>query len=716
MKLAVAIAVGAAAAGIAATPARAQQKEPAEWRAFTASLDAYARADRIVGASAVFVQDGRIVARHAFGAADAATGRPVDERTIFHWGSITKTIGAAAVMQLRDRGRLSLDDPVLRWIPELRQVHDPFGAADSITIRHLLSHSAGYQSPTWPWTDGAEWEPFEPTRWDQLVAMMPYMRLQFRPGSRYGYSNPAYVYLARIVEAASGDPWQSYVQKNVFTPLGLTRSYFGGTPYHLAGDRSHGYYVRRDSTGRDSLVDVGADFDPGITIPNGGWNAPIDEVARWMSALMGTTDFAVLPAETRAEMWTPVVDVGPDPGTGAAERMGLGLFVVDSGGRRFVGHTGTQAGYRSWMRFEPATRRGFVIVVNTSTLGRGGPAPELITALRAAQRLFDAKAPTSLVDVRMNGDAAAAALDYARSVRQRSPDAAAWRRLTASEGYRRLHRREAAMGRAFTDSSFRSFLESDTLGARVRDLERTVADWRAADIRAAAARAFDYLPDGARLDAVVYPMVKPRTNSFVFDLATDSAAIFLYVDPAVSRAKLENTLAHELHHVGIAAACAGTEPDPGLAPEVIPAVRWMGAFAEGIAVLAAAGGPDADPHLASDPAERARWARDYANAPADVRALERFFLDVIEGRLPDEPAQRERAAPFWGDAQGAWYTVGYLMATTVERAEGRQALIATMCEPWRLLLAYERAAARAGDPGLPRWSAALLRHLTPGTR
>jgi CubicO group peptidase (beta-lactamase class C family) len=381
------LAFAVTAALLAATSAPAQETQtPGGWSDFTASLEAYAGADDIVGASAAFIRDGRIIARHHVGSAGA--GRPVNDSTIFHWGSITKTLGAAAVMQLRDRGALSLDDPVLRWIPELRQVHDPFGAADSITIRMLLSHSAGFQSPTWPWTDGAEWEPFEPTRWEQLVAMMPYMQLRFRPGARYGYSNPAYVYLARIVEAASGDPWQSHVQKNIFAPLGLTRSYFGTTPYHLAGDRSHGYYVRRDSAGRDSLVDIGADFDPGITIPNGGWNAPVDDVAVWMSALMGTAGAEVLPRASIEEMWTPVVDVGPDPGSGATERMGLGLFVVDVEGRRFVGHTGTQAGYRSWMRFDPASRSGYIVVVNTSPQGRRGTAPELAAMLQAAHRML----------------------------------------------------------------------------------------------------------------------------------------------------------------------------------------------------------------------------------------------------------------------------------------------------------------------------------------
>lgn len=382
MSIALAIAASASPAGAQSGAAR-----PAHWEAFTRRLDAYARADRITGASALFVADGRIVARHHYGLADHAATRAVDDSTIFHWGSVTKTLGAVAVLQLRDRGRLTLDDPVARWIPELRQVHDPFGGTDSITIRMLLSHSAGYQSPTWPWTDGEAWEPFEPTRWEQLVAMMPYMRLRFQPGSRYGYSNPAYVYLGRIVEAASGDPWQSYIQKNTFSPLGLARSYFGATPWHLAAHRSHGYYIRRDSAGRDSLQDVGADFDPGITIPNGGWNAPPDDVARWLVALMDP-ESGVLRRASLEEMWTPVVEVGPDPGTGATETMGLGFFIVDVEGRRFLGHTGTQAGYRSWVRFEPASRTGYVIVVNTSHLGSRDEPPALEAMLQAAQRLF----------------------------------------------------------------------------------------------------------------------------------------------------------------------------------------------------------------------------------------------------------------------------------------------------------------------------------------
>src|ERR1043166_2977968 len=148
----------------ATTPLFAQHAIPAaQWAAFTRDFDAYADSDGIVGASAVFVRDGRVVAHHEHGLADRALGRPVTERTIFHYGSITKTLTAIAIMQLRDRGSLSLDDPVTRWVPELRAVHDPFGSMDSVTIRMLLSHSAGFQNPTWPDTQGKPRQHFETT-------------------------------------------------------------------------------------------------------------------------------------------------------------------------------------------------------------------------------------------------------------------------------------------------------------------------------------------------------------------------------------------------------------------------------------------------------------------------------------------------------------------------------------------------------------------------
>src|SRR6185436_4218189 len=83
----------------------------------------------------------------------------------------------------------------------------------------------------------------------------------------------------------TGDPYEVYIQKNIWTPLGLSQSYFGVTPYHLARWRSNNYTVTRDSAGAERVVANGRDFDPGITIPNGGWNAPLGDLMKYTAFL-----------------------------------------------------------------------------------------------------------------------------------------------------------------------------------------------------------------------------------------------------------------------------------------------------------------------------------------------------------------------------------------------------------------------------------------------
>lgn len=345
-------------------------QHPPGWDGFVRAFDGYARADSIVGASVAVVRDGSIVARHDFGFGDRERGERADSNTIYHWGSITKTLTAVAIMQLRDRGLLALDDPITRWVPELRLLHDPYGMIDRITIRMLLGHSAGFQDPTWPYRRYA-WQPFEPTRWEQLVAMLPYQQLEFRPDSRYGYSNPAFIYLARVIEALSGDAWQAYVAKNLFTPLGLSRSYFAATPYHLAAHRSNNYTLVRDGAGGERVVTNGRDFDPGITIPNGGWNAPLGDLVRWirfLTAATGSTEPTILRRASLEEMWRarfPAVE----PVAGAAapsDSVALSFFVLWRDGVRFLGHTGSQAGFRSFFYFNPVTGSAVLAAFNTT--------------------------------------------------------------------------------------------------------------------------------------------------------------------------------------------------------------------------------------------------------------------------------------------------------------------------------------------------------------
>lgn len=357
-----------------AAPAAAQ--EPA-WNRATAALTACATSGAVVGAGAMLLRDGRIAARFHYGLADRERRQPVTDSTLFHYGSITKTLTAVAVMQLRDRGLLSLDDPVTRWVPEIRRLHNPFGSMDAITVRMLLSHSAGFQGPTWPYGRGKPWEPFEPTEWSQLVAMMPYQEVLFAPGSRFGYSNPAFIYLARIIEALTGDAWQAYVQKHILSPLGMTRSYFGITPAWLAPHRSSGYAIRADSAGRATVVATGREFDPGITIPNGGWNGPLDDLAAWLAFLSGTTRPELLSRASLDEMWRPVVPVDSTTAEGLS-------FFLHRGEPPLVSHSGDQGGFHAEFILEPVRRVAVAFVFNTSPDAGGRPPTAECAALDQA--------------------------------------------------------------------------------------------------------------------------------------------------------------------------------------------------------------------------------------------------------------------------------------------------------------------------------------------
>ena len=279
-----------------------------------------------------------------------------------------------------------------------------------------------------------------------------------------------------------------------------------------------------------------------------------------------------------------------------------------------------------------------------------------------------------------------------------------WRELFTTPGYRDLKAREAAFQRPFTDDDFRAFvLSPNTIAART-DLRRTLEQWKKFDVSAAASRALRYLPDGTPIAAVVYPVIKPKTNSFVFRTG-HGKAIFLYLDPAVSGAKFENTVVHELHHIGYDAACP--QP-PDLSTPVATARLYLGGFGEGLAVLAAAGDARTHPHAVSDAKERAVWDRDVANVGDDMKKLEAFFLSILDGTVKGDSAVNDAFMKFISTEdvpQGAFYTVGWSMAATIEQAEGRGALVSTICDPVGMMRRYNAIARREGRPV---WSAALL--------
>lgn len=334
-----------------------------------------------------------------------------------------------------------------------------------------------------------------------------------------------------------------------------------------------------------------------------------------------------------------------------------------------------------------------------------------------------ASAPSQVprVDVRLVTDEPEAVLAIlAKRAAGQPVEDSDWQRLFRSEGYQRLKKREASLKRDFEDTTFAAFVASPQLLANRVALQAILDGWRSVNVQEAAARAFAYLPSDAVIRAKIYPSIKPRPNTFVFETSTDPA-IFFYLDPKISAARFENTLAHELHHIGYASACRNADSArTRLDANTRLALEWMGGFAEGRAVLAAAGSPDVHPHATSDSSERAVWERDYANAGRDLPRLEAFFLAIAEGRMPSEEEQNRLGMSFVNTdsvPQGPYYTVGYLMARTVEKQLGRARLVASTCDPARFLADYNRAAAlqqQRGGARLPRWSQALLARVGRG--
>lgn len=314
----------------------------------------------IVGSSVAWMEQGRLVQRAHEGLSDRAAGRRVDDNTIFHWASITKTFTGIAIMRLRDEGRLRLDDPIVKYVPEFRKVHNPFGPIEQITIRHLLSHSSGLRGGTWPW-GGQDWHPFEPPGWEQLVGMMPYTRIEFAPGSKYQYSNPGIVLLGRVMEDLAGEPYETYIDKQIWRPLGMTRTFFDRAPAFLRSDRSHSYYVTDAGE-----TEAPFDFDTGITVSNGGMNAPVDDLVKYIAFLTGGADTAtrarydeILKRASLEEMWKPVVPVSD------GVQMGLTYFLERHGGLDFVAHSGGQNGFISHFYLQPASGKAYIVAFNT---------------------------------------------------------------------------------------------------------------------------------------------------------------------------------------------------------------------------------------------------------------------------------------------------------------------------------------------------------------
>jgi CubicO group peptidase (beta-lactamase class C family) len=231
----------------------------------------------VPGASVLVMQDGKTLVSEAFGTADLEAGRAFRPNTIAWIASLTKPITAAAAMTLVDRGRLSLDDTVDKYLPEFANLQTPDGKPAAITIRQLMSHSSGIQSSV-PLRPSFFFEqPWYRRSLAEVAAAIAKTKLLREPGSAVEYSNAAPYVLGRIVELQARQPFGDYVREQILEPLGMRDTAFAIPAAKI--DRAATVYRRQDG----QLV-IYCRFDPAwevrMTMPDGGlFSTPRDIAA-----------------------------------------------------------------------------------------------------------------------------------------------------------------------------------------------------------------------------------------------------------------------------------------------------------------------------------------------------------------------------------------------------------------------------------------------------
>lgn len=342
----------------------------AEYKKFKAFYENELKQNGIVGSSFIFLKDNKILAADYVGSANLEKNQTVDENTIYHWASNTKPFTGIAIMQLRDRGLLKLDDAVTKYLPELEKVHNPYGKMSDITIRELMNHSAGFRNSTFPYKNGKDWQPFEPTEYSQVEAMLPFTEILFKPGSKFSYSNLGIVFLGQIIERLTGDDYEVYVDKNILRPLEMYRSYFDATPYHLLKYRSHSYYIENGARASGRF-----DANSGITVSNSGLNSPLTDMVKYLNFLIGDESKkevydGILKRVSLEEMFKQTIPTPLDANgnLGFTTGVGLNFFIAESNGETYLGHGGDQNGFISYIEFNPKKRTASILVFNTNLI------------------------------------------------------------------------------------------------------------------------------------------------------------------------------------------------------------------------------------------------------------------------------------------------------------------------------------------------------------
>jgi CubicO group peptidase (beta-lactamase class C family) len=368
------------AAGTHAVPAPIGQFSDPDRRAKLASAFAdidrmfagFAKSAHVPGAAWGIVIDGELAHSGAAGVREVAANAPVDADTVFRIASMTKSFTAMSILKLRDEGRLALDDPAERYVPELKDLRYPTTDSPRITIRHLLTHSQGFPEDN-PWGD-QQLSESEAQLSRMLRDGIPFSNA---PGTAYEYSNYGFAILGRIVSQASGTPYDEYVSQSILRPLGMTSTTLH--PSKVAANRRAAGYRWEDERWKEEPALPHGSFGA-----MGGMLTSIRDLSRYVSALLeawpprdGPETGPIRRASLREmqQPWRPsgmrvVLDKSTSATHLTSSSYGYGLRVTQTCQfRTMIDHSGGLPGYGSLMRWLPDYGVGIIAFGNVTYTG-----------------------------------------------------------------------------------------------------------------------------------------------------------------------------------------------------------------------------------------------------------------------------------------------------------------------------------------------------------
>jgi CubicO group peptidase (beta-lactamase class C family) len=363
----------------------------------------YATQNRIPGMIWGVVVDGQVAHLGSTGVADRASKAAVTPETAFRIASMTKSVTALAVMKLRDEGRLSLEDPVSRWIPAFETMARPTRDTPPITIRQLLSHNAGLPEDN-PWGD-QQLSATDAMLDEWLAKGIPFST---PPGTRYEYSNYAFALLGRVVTKASGVPYEQYVHDAILAPLHMDASTFRFADVPVAR-RAVGYRLEPDGTYAEEpplphgafgamggLLTTASDLGRYVAFHLSAWPPRDDEE---------TGPVRRASVREMAHLWTPsnlTARVAEGALRAASAGYGFGLRVSsDCRFTHIVAHGGGLPGFGSYMEWLPDYGVGMFAMATLTYSGPSRPISQAWDAMLASGGLRPRELPPTPLQTEM---------------------------------------------------------------------------------------------------------------------------------------------------------------------------------------------------------------------------------------------------------------------------------------------------------------------------